>query len=436
MNDPDLPFGLLILILLAALGYAMLSMTQKHRKTLPFQLKLFFCAIGVRFLISIVLYQFGVVQVIGDEDSSGWLVGSAFYSDWIKRGVGVFELPAVLADAYFLHDKGYYYLVGTLFYFTGVPARLPAAALNCFFGGIGVVFAYRTARTLFSEWVAVRVGWWLCLLPSMLIWSAQTIKEPVVIMLEIIALYACVQLRTAGFSLRYIFLAAAAILLIIPFRFYAAYIAVAAVGLALFVPHLGRRKMTILPGLIILAAFIGSAVFFGFMAKHETEFEKFDLQYVQKFKTYTARTTGSGVESTYDLNTPGGFSMSLGVGAAHLLLAPFPWELGGASLRMALTLPELLIWWWLFFRGVAPGFWYLIRKRFGDILPMLFFLFGLGFLYSLMFANVGLVFRQRAQLLPWLIMFAMVGFERKAIRKLIARRARASAPPLAIAQRP
>jgi len=103
---------------------------------------------------------------------------------------------------------------------------------------------------------------------------------------------------------------------------------------------------------------------------------------------------------------------------------------------MALTLPELLVWWWLFFSGVAPGFWYLIRKRFADILPMLFFVLGLGFLYSLMFANVGLVFRQRAQLLPWLITFAMVGFERKAIRKLIARKARASAPPLAIAQRP
>src|SRR5438128_664883 len=359
MNDPDLPFGFLVLILLGGLGYAALFMTQKHRKTLPFQLKLFLCAIAVRFLIAVILYQFGMVQVIGDEDSSGWLVGSAFFSEWTKRGIGIFELPTILTDAYFLHDKGYYYLLGTFFYFTGVPARLPAAALNCFFGGLSVVFAYRTARTLFSEWVSVRVGWWLCLLPSMFIWSAQTIKEPVVIMLEIIALYACVQLKVSGFSVRYIFLAALAILLIVPFRFYAGYIAVAAIGLALFVPQLGRRKITILPGLIILAVFIGSAVFFGFMAKHETEFEKFDLKYVQTFKNYTARTTGSGVESSYDLNTSGGFSLALGVGAAHLLLAPFPWELGGASLRMALTLPELLVWWWLFFSGVAPGFWYL-----------------------------------------------------------------------------
>ncbi len=49
-----------------------------------------------------------------------------------------------------------------------------------------------------------------------------------------------------------------------------------------------------------------------------------------------------------DLNSPVQLGLALMYGGAHLLLAPFPWQLGGASLRMILTLPELLFWWYLF----------------------------------------------------------------------------------------
>ena len=77
-----------------------------------------------------------------------------------------------------------------------------------------VVFAYRTARTLFSEGVAVRVGWWTCLFPSMIIWSAQTLKEPVVILLEVIALYSCVQLKRSRYAVRYVALCGLCIIFI------------------------------------------------------------------------------------------------------------------------------------------------------------------------------------------------------------------------------
>jgi len=40
-----------------------------------------------------------------------------------------------------------------------------------------------------------------------------------------------------------------------------------------------------------------------------------------------------------------------------------------------------------------------------------------------MFGNVGLAYRQRAQLVPWLLIFAMVGLEQRALRRLAARRA-------------
>jgi hypothetical protein len=117
-------------------------------------------------------------------------------------------------------------------------------------------------------------------------------------------------------------------------------------------------------------------------------------------------------------------ALAVVVGWAHLLLAPFPWQLDGGSLRMLLTTPELAVWWWLVFAGLIPGLWHVCKTRLADAQPLLFFVLGLGLLYSMMFGNIGLIFRQRAQLLPWLLIIAVAGLERRAVRKLLKRVAR------------
>jgi hypothetical protein len=98
---------------------------------------------------------------------------------------------------------------------------------------------------------------------------------------------------------------------------------------------------------------------------------------------------------------------------------------------MLLTLPELVVWWWLFFVGFVPGFRHLVRHRFLDVIVFLVFLFGFGVLYSLTFGNIGLIFRQRAQLLPWLLIFAAVGMELREIRKRQSWEALFEGPPMA-----
>jgi 4-amino-4-deoxy-L-arabinose transferase-like glycosyltransferase len=427
-KDPNVLAGILVFVLLGVLGWLLVSATRNHRQTLPFQLKMFAYAFALRFAVSIILYAFGLSSVIGDEDSSGWSLGFYFYTEWKK--ISFFDIPSSVMAAYSQHHVGYYYLTGLLFLFTDSPGRLPAAALNCFFGALTVVFAYRAAITLFSQKVAENVAWWTCLFPSMIIWSAQTVKEPVVILLEIVALYCCLRLKVLGFSLRDILLCGLATVLVIPFRFYAAYVIAAAVALTLILPQFGKRKLRLGSVILLAGIIIPIVAMSGALARHEREFESFDLKFVQKFRTNVAvgnLGVGSGVETNYDLQTPTGLGLAVVVGAAHLMLAPFPWQLGGGSLRMALALPELLVWWWLFFVGVVPGFWYCIRKRFSEVQPILFFIVGLGLLYSLMFGNVGLVFRQRAQLLPWLFIFAAVGMERRWMKRLEKQRAQQEA---------
>src|SRR5437667_1451290 len=246
-DDPDFAFSLVMFLLLGIIGPFLLSVTRRHKPTLGFQIRLFFASYTLRFLTSIVIYVFGLVNVLKDEDASGWLVGFYWYKDWLRQGIDFSQLPSILANSFFTqHHQGYYYFVASFFYITDTPTRLPLAVSNCLFGALTVILAYRIARSLFSEWVAVRVGWAVCLFPSMIIWSAQTIKEPIVIFLETLALYGCVQLKQNGFTLRHVLLCSLTILLLIPFRFYAAYVAAAAVALSLLLPQFGKRKFSVI----------------------------------------------------------------------------------------------------------------------------------------------------------------------------------------------
>jgi hypothetical protein len=112
-----------------------------------------------------------------------------------------------------------------------------------------------------------------------------------------------------------------------------------------------------------------------------------------------------------DVGTVRGFASALAVGGVHLLLAPLPWQTGGGGLRVYLTFPEMVAWWCLLPVAVVPGLVRPIRWRFDDVLPILIFVVGLGTAYSLLFSNIGLIFRQRSQLLPWFFVFAGVGID-------------------------
>ncbi len=419
MNDLGLLEGVTLFVLLGMLGIPLIIATKRHRANMPLQIKLFLVAFGVRFFVSILLYAAGLSGLVGDEDASGWAAGAALHTQWVRHDVSLLDLPGVLLEAFIGHHRGYGYVLGGFFFITSAPYRMTAAVLNCFFGALTVLLAYRIAKSLFSDFVANRVGWWTALLPSTIIWSAQTIKEPVVILLETIALYGCVRLRELGFSFKHLFVCAAAIVLLIPFRFYGCYIVGVAVLVALMTPGITGLKGWV-SGLAILALLAPILIGSGLFAAHEAAAEKFDIESVQKFRVNVSsggksQGAGSGVQ-TSDIRTNEGFVSGVGVGAIHLLLAPFPWQI--TSTRAMFTLPEVTYWWYLFFMGVIPGLKYALRYRFKDIAVLLLFILGFGLLYSMMFGNIGLIVRQRAQLLPWLLVFAAVGLERRKLRHL------------------
>jgi hypothetical protein len=416
--------ALVVFAVLFGIGTILLRATSRDVETARFEVRLLLIGMLVRFGMSLILYVSGLIEVILDEDGYGWWGGDQLYLEWVRRGLSLLDLPAEFWTAFEnpLGNSGYYYLVGAMFFLFDVHSRLPAAVLNNFFGALTAVLAYRIAGLLFSQWVARRVAWWSCLMPSLVIWAAQTVKEPVVIFLETGALYCAILVKAGRASLIHVIACALFVFLLVAFRFYAAYFTGAAVVLSLLVPALSRGRSTMGAGLAVGVGLFLLLVTSGLVARHQPVLQTYSLAQLQMIRDYTARNTGSGVVLDYDLQTTSGFLMSALIGWAHLLLAPFPWQLGGASLRMLLTVPDVVVWWWLFFFCVLPGLRLSLRTRLFEILPILFFLAGLGTLYSIIFSNVGLAYRYRAQLLPWLLIFAMVGLEQRKLRQLALKR--------------
>lgn len=414
MGTVDLFTGTLNFAVFSAVGLGIVTLTRAHRETLCFQFRLFLVAIILRFLMALIVYELGLIDVIKDEDGSGWVVGSFYKLQWEREGLGPDAVITLMRKAYNDTNKGYFYLTGYLYYFID-PERLTVAALNCLVGALTTVYSYRLTRSLYSERSARLVAFWMCVLPSLVFWSAQTIKEPVVILLEILAIYGAVKVSARQGTLRYLALAVASSFLTIPFRFYAVYVTGLALAGALVFPATSTWRLRLHPALLCGIALVLSATLIS-LAGRSSRSDVVDLRYLEGIKQWGAL-GNSGVTSGYDLGSAEGIGINLLFGSVHVLLAPFPWQLASGSVRMLMVGPEMLFWWWLLYRGISAGVLQEIRGEPARVLPLLIFVLGFGILYSMTFSNVGLVYRQRAQLYPVLLVFGARGLEMRKSRQ-------------------
>jgi hypothetical protein len=143
----------------------------------------------------------------------------------------------------------------------------------------------------------------------------------------------------------------------------------------------------------------------------------------ETFRTSMATGPGqrdSSIVFKYDLHTPKGFASMLGVGSTYLMLAPFIWQV--RNFRQALALPDVFAWYVVLFGFVLPGIWVMARKRPSVALSISFYFVPLVLAYSISFANVGLAFRQRAQFLPFLFIYAAAGYDWRREKKALKQR--------------
>jgi 4-amino-4-deoxy-L-arabinose transferase-like glycosyltransferase len=382
------PLGIMIIFALTK------SFPQEERSWL---LTLLITALLLRVALATAFATFPELRVfhadaVGYED-----IGLYLASVW--RG----EAPMVELAA---TNSGYHYFAGAICYVFG-RYRANVSMVNAVLGTLLALLVYDLTRKLFHHIVARRAALFVAVMPSMVLWGSMALKDLPVTFCIVVSLSSCVDLKQR-FTARAALGTFLPILAIYPMRFYIVYFVVFAIVVSMILDRSLSQLTGVYRQVLVLAMFAGLFLLLGFADQAESDASQYaSLEMISRYRRGMAETANSGFYADVDISRPDSALMYLPIGLAHLLLAPFPWQM--TSLGPLIAAPETIFWWTLVpatIRGIA----FSVRNRFSSSLPLLAFTATLTAVYSLTQGNVGAAFRQRAQILVFLFIFSAVGF--------------------------
>src|SRR5258705_6234486 len=297
---------------------------------------------------------------------------------------------------------GMVYLVAAVYGLVG-RNMLAVQFMNSVLGAATAILIYQCAHHVFrnmraARFVAIAVAFY----PSLVLWSAQGLKDGPIVFLLTLAILCTLKLGEK-LSLKYIIVLACALLGLVALRFYVFYMICVAIAGA-FVIGMQQVTATSFARQFTAVILLGLALtYIGVTRSASVQFERYGtMEQLQRSRLDQARSADSGFGRDVDVSTTEGAIATIPMGVLYLLFAPFPWQI--TSLRQSITLPEMGVW-WASVPLLVLGLWFAIRYRLRMISPILIFTVMLTLAYSVFQGNVGTAYRQRAQVLVFYFTF-------------------------------
>ena len=333
--------------------------------------------------------HFGAMQLDawgGDKSAQmnvDWFIGTGFASSW-----GMLYIVAVI-----------YSIIGR--------NMLAVQFLNAVLGAATAPIIFLCAEHVFNNRrVATVAGVAVAFYPSLVLWSAQGLKDGPTVFFLALSILATLRLGHK-LSLRYLAVLVFSLIGILAFRFYIFYMMLAAIVGAFVIGMKAFTAQSMARQFVIVLVIGLSFTYFGVTRYATAQFEQYgNLEQLNRSRQDLATSAKSGFGRDVDVSTAGGALTTIPTGLVYLLFAPFPWQLG--SLRQSLTLPEMVVW-WAAFPLLILGAWFSLRYRLRQMAPILIFTSMLTLAYSVFQGNVGTAYRQRGQILVFYFIFVAVG---------------------------
>ena len=368
-----------------------------------FLLQLFAWALLVRILVSTAIFIFNAQEFFGGDAITYDFYGFAQMKAW--QGDSYFQtLSNHFAEGQ-ASAWGMVKMVAVVYSLIG-RNTLAIQFLNSVVGAATAILVFACAKQVYQNTrVAKIAAVCVAFFPSLVLWSAQGLKDAPIVFFLVLTILASLRLNEK-FSAKYATILILGLFSILSLRFYVFYMMVVAIGGSFI---LGMQKITptnFARQFVVLVLVGVSLTYLGVTRMANAQFTRFgNLEAVQRSRSDLAR-AGSGFGQEVDVSTTQGAISTIPIGLIYLLFAPFPWQL--VSLRQSITLPEMVIW-WLSFPLLVLGIWYSIKYKLRQIAPILIFTSMLSLAYSVFQGNVGTAYRQRAQLLVFYFVFVAVG---------------------------
>jgi hypothetical protein len=397
----DVAQALLLCLVLGGLVGYFIYKNKEHRS---FLLQLFAWALLVRILVATGIFIFNAQEFFGGDALTYDFYGYAQMKAW--QGDAYFRTLSMRFNEGQASPWGMIHLVAVVYSIIGRNS-LAIQFFNSVIGAATAILVFNCAQHVYKNVrVAKIAAVCVAFYPSLVLWSAQGLKDAEIVFFLVLAILASLRL-SEKWSTKYAVVLIVALFSILSLRFYVFYMIAAAIGGGFVI---GLQKITptnfVRQFIVILVVGV-SLTYLGVTRYASAQFDRFgSLERLQRSREDLSR-AGSGFGREVDVSTTEGAISTIPIGLVYLLFAPFPWQL--VSLRQSITLPEMIIW-WLSFPLLVLGIWYSVRYRLRQISPILIFTTMLSIAYSVFQGNVGTAYRQRAQLLVFYFIFVAVGF--------------------------
>lgn len=371
-----------------------------------FLLRLFVAGLIARIVVGLAIFAFRGQDFFGGDAITYDFFGNAQLLGW-----GGDKYYQSIADQFVRSGEGsgwgMVYVVAAVYGLVG-RNMLAVQLMNAVIGATTAVVIYLCAFQVFQNSRVARIaGIAVAFYPSLVLWSAQGLKDGPIVLCLAIAILATLKLGER-LTFKYILVLVTVLLSLLALRFYVFYMICVAIAGA-FVIGMQQVSATSFARQFTAVILLGLALtYIGVTRSATAQFERYgDLGTLQRSRKDQARSAESGFGRDVDVSTTTGAISTIPMGIIYLLFAPFPWQI--TSLRQSITLPEMIIW-WASFPLLVLGIWFAIKYRLRMISPILIFTVMLTLAYSVFQGNVGTAYRQRAQLLVFYFIFVAVGF--------------------------
>ena len=306
-------------------------------------------------------------------------------------------LPALPAG-----KEGYYFMLAGLYWLFG-PHPVAGLVVNALLGAALVPVVSDTTRRLFGPAAATYVPPLVLLVPSMMLWPSQLIKEAPILLLIALAANGAARV-TERISLLPLAWIALSMALLLTFR---GHVALVLAGGLVGAIVLGRRELVGGAGAgLVTASLVIALLSFGIGYSGFDAAVNADLEQANLVRRDLALSGRSGYDADVDISTSRQALSYLPRGLVSFMLGPFPWQIRGT--RQLPVLPDMFVWWALMpslWRGLGEGHRLVSKRLLVLVLPA----FTTACMLSLAVGNFGTMIRERLQVVVLLVPLIALG---------------------------
>lgn len=366
---------------------------------------LFIVALLLRVGLATATYVFSLQEFFGGDSLGYDNAGYALYSSWFGYLSEIDDYSLMIATRGSGSGFGMAYIVAAIY---SVIGRNPLAIqfLNCVLGAATACLIYACAKDVFRNRRVARISaFFVAFFPSLILWSSQGLKDGIICFLLALAINLLFSLQK---RLNYgeVVLLLVALVGIYTLRFYIFFAFIVAI-LGSFFLSAQKTAGSLGKQIAVLIFITLGLTYLGVLQNAQENLDRYgNLETLQNSRLDQARSAESGFGEDIDVSTPTGAIQAIPIGLVYLLLAPFPWQV--TNFRQLITLPEVLIWWFLF-PFMIYGIWYTLKNKLRESIAIILLTLLLTVSYAIFQGNVGTAYRMRSQMQIFYFIFVAVG---------------------------